>query len=358
MGKQSNSGGMVWQRTSLRAAFHQPISGWGEFVTSTTPSVEQAYRQSISGFSRLTPAEERELSSRIQKGDEAARKKMIECSLYLVLAIADEYSDCGVPFMDLVQEGNLGLMEAAKRYEGERGNRFSTYAKWWIKQSIRKFLHKMSKQVRLPAYVANRLYKLRMAHNSLSSFLCRPPSVAELAEATGFSVDKVEKYLSLSLTPLRLDELVEAEDGGVMPCGFSEDPALMDESGCSPSDILDGRLRSEMLLEMLEFLDARDSQILTMRYGLDGGECLTQERVGLHFKITRQRVEQLENRALRHLKVWINNRMKYGPGVTMSQSGRLVSVKSGGRCSDVVPVVGRGSQRIGKPCVTALGRAA
>lgn len=113
-----------------------------------------------------------------------------------------------------------------------------------------------------------------------------------------------------------------------------------------------------MLLEMLEFLDARDSQILTMRYGLDGGECLTQERVGLHFKITRQRVEQLENRALRHLKVWINNRMKYGPGVTMSQSGRLVSVKSGGRCSDVLPVVGRGSQRIGKPCVTALGRAA
>jgi RNA polymerase primary sigma factor len=190
-------------------------------------STEKTYLDRISHLPSLTLADERALTERILQGDESARREMITANLKLVASIAREYSDSGVSFMDLVQEGNIGLMKAVERYELGHGAKFSTYAKYWIKLSMRTLLRSQARVVKVTAYVAEWIYKLRRTSNSLTASLSRPPSVAELAEAVGLPVDRVEKYLSLSKTPIRLDEPVESEEGDY---SNTTRPGLVDES--------------------------------------------------------------------------------------------------------------------------------
>jgi RNA polymerase primary sigma factor len=252
---------------------------------------------------------------------------MIKANLRLVVSVAREYETCGVPLLDLIQEGNIGLMKALEKFEAGRKARFSTYAMQYIRKEIRKALQREARPVAIPAYTAEKLYLLRKTAEELKAAHGGEPSIADLAAAVNLSVRRVEKYLSLNNRPIYLD--APSLDGE-----FNNHSKISDESTPDPSDECADRERNELLREMVQYLDTRSSKILTMRYGLDGGNVLTQQEVGAELGVTRQRVDQLERTALQHLKKWLNDRAVFGKEMaTLIQKTRLVggSVSDSGR---------------------------
>jgi len=257
----------------------------------------QLYLQEIAKTPLLTIAEEIGLARRIRRGDRAARNHMIKANLRLVVKIAHDYKDFGLPLLDLISEGNIGLIKAVERFDPRKGGKLSTYAAWWIKQSIKRALANQSKTIRLPVHLVDKISKMRRTAMALAEEFGREPTDEEVAMELGIPVNKVAHLKSVSIRPTSLDAPI-GEDGDSATFG----EIVGDENAASPyENVREHNLRSD-LNRMINSLDRREADILRMRFGLDGHDELTLEEVGKKFKVTRERVRQLQNLALQKIR--------------------------------------------------------
>ena len=254
------------------------------------------YLQQIGKTPLLTPAEEIELAALIKKGDPAARKRMIQSNLRLVVKIAHDYSHFGLPFQDLISEGNIGLMKAVERFDPEKGSKLSTYAAWWIKQAIKRALANQGKTIRLPVHLVEKISKIRKATAALYEKLGREPNNEEISKAVGMPVNKVAHLKAVSLRPASLDTPV----GDTEKTNLGD--LLGDESATTPLQDLQTKSRVNVIKQLMSKLNERDATILTMRFGLGGEDPKTLEEVGDFFGITRERVRQLQNAILKEIR--------------------------------------------------------
>jgi RNA polymerase primary sigma factor len=253
------------------------------------------YVRQIGNGRLLTPAEERELARRKDEGDEEAKRRLIECNLRLVMSITRHYTRAGVPLLDLIQEGNLGLIRAVEKFDYTLGYKLSTYATWWIRQAISRALAEQGRTIRLPVHVADQVRRVTRARRSLGQKLNRDPSVEEIAVEAGFTPEKVTMLIELVQDHVSLDT----------PIGDGESvisDVIEDENAVAPEAINADNARSMELAGALERLNPRQQKVLTERFGLKDGKPKTLEEVGVILGITRERVRQLETRALRELR--------------------------------------------------------
>jgi RNA polymerase primary sigma factor len=253
------------------------------------------YVRQIGDGRLLTPVEERELARRKDMGDEAAKRKLIESNLRLVMSITRNYTKAGVPLLDLIQEGNLGLIRAVEKFDYKLGFKLSTYATWWIRQAVTRALADQGRTIRLPVHVAEQARRVMRARRVLTQKLNRDPTVPELAQESGFPEKRVHELLDLVEDPVSLETPVG--DGESL---YSD---LIEDTKSEQPDITTAlRLRSKELADAIEQLSPRMQHVLTLRFGLDGSLPRTLEEVGAGLGITRERVRQLESRALRELR--------------------------------------------------------
>ncbi|MEX2212013.1 MAG: sigma-70 family RNA polymerase sigma factor [Gaiellaceae bacterium] len=266
-----------------------------------TPAVTQTqdplklYVRAIGDGPLLTPAEERELARRKDEGDEDAKQKLIESNLRLVMSITRHYTKAGVPLLDLIQEGNLGLMRAVEKFDYKLGFKLSTYATWWIRQAITRALADQGRTIRVPVHVAEQVRRALRARRVLTQKLNRDPTVEEVAAEAGFTPSRVQELLELVEDPVSLET----------PVGDGESlygDMIEDTTSERPDDLTAVLLRGEELKLALAHLNPRMRYVLALRFGLDGTKPQTLEEVGLVLGITRERVRQLETRALRQLR--------------------------------------------------------
>jgi len=254
------------------------------------------YLREIGQIPLLTPQEEIELAARIKKGDREARALMIKANLRLVVKIAHDYANLGLPMLDLVSEGNIGLMKAVERFDPAKGAKLSTYAAWWIKQSIKRALVNQSKTIRLPVYLVDKISKMHRVSLQLTEELGHEPTDDEVAEEIGISSEKVSQLKTISIRPASLDAPISDDDS----TEFGE--IVGDDAAQTPFELLrDKNLRDEVS-DLLEALDDRERKIIFQRFGLDGGKSKTLEEVGKEFGVTRERIRQLQNIALAKLR--------------------------------------------------------
>jgi RNA polymerase primary sigma factor len=254
------------------------------------------YLRQIGRFPLLTPQQEIELAEKIKKGDAAARERMINSNLRLVVTIAHDYADLGLPLLDLISEGSIGLTKAVERFDPRKGAKLSTYAMWWIKQSIKRALADQSKTVRLPVHLGEKLAKMRRVASQMSDELGREPTDDELGEELGIASEKVARLKSVGTRPTSLDAPVGEDDS----TEFGE--IIGDEDAQNPFELLqDEDLRNEMD-GVLDVLDDREKKIISQRFGLDGGKPKTLADVSKNFGVTRERIRQLQNIALAKLR--------------------------------------------------------
>jgi RNA polymerase primary sigma factor len=254
------------------------------------------YLREIGKTPLLIPQEELDLAARIKKGDREARVLIIKANLRLVVKIALDYANFGLPLLDLVSEGNIGLMKAVERFDPAKGGKLSTYAAWWIKQSIKRALDNQSKTIRLPVHLVDKISKMRRVSSQMSEELGREPTDDELAEEIGLSRGKVSQLKTASIRPASLDASISNDDS----TEFGE--IVGDKDAQTPFELLrDKNLRDE-LSDLLEILDDRERKIIFQRFGLDGGKPKTLEEVGKKFGVTRERIRQLQNIALAKLR--------------------------------------------------------
>jgi RNA polymerase primary sigma factor len=260
------------------------------------------YLREISQVPLLTPAEEVKLASQIKRGNKRAREKMITANLRLVVKIAHDFSTFGLPLLDLISEGNIGLMKAVERFDPKKGGKLSTYASWWIKQSIKRALANQSKTIRLPVHLVDKIGKIRRVAARMTEELGREPSSEELAEELGLAVAKVSHLKNVAVRPASLDARINADDD--TPFG----DLVSDEKAEDPfATLRDKDLRDE-IVDLLDVLDARERRIISCRFGLDGGRERTLEEVGKKFGVTRERIRQLQNIALLKMRKALRKR--------------------------------------------------
>ena len=257
------------------------------------------YLREIGQVKLLTPQEEIELAARIKRGDKKAREQMIKANLRLVVKIARDYEGIGLPLLDLISEGNIGLMKAVERFDPAKGGKLSTYGSWWIKQSIKRALANQSKTIRLPVHLVDKISKMRRTSMRLQEELGREPTDEELGEELGISASRVSQMRMAAIRPASLDAPIGDEDSN----NFAE--VVEDESADTPYEQLEEKTVTRMLQEMVKTLDPREATILRARFGLDGGPQKTLEEVGLKFGVTRERVRQIQNIALKKLRKMI-----------------------------------------------------
>ena len=257
----------------------------------------QLYLQEIGKTPLLTIAEEVTLARRIRRGDKAARDHMISANLRLVVKIAMDYKDFGLPLLDLISEGNIGLIKAVERFDPRKGGKLSTYAAWWIKQSIKRALANQSKTIRLPVHLVDKISKMRRTAMQLTEQLGREPTDEELAIELQIPTAKVAHLKSVSVRPASLDAPI-GEDGNSSTFG----EIVGDENAVSPSEGLREKNLSHDLSEMVNSLDQREAEIIKFRFGLEGRDELTLEEVGRKFHVTRERIRQLEYLALNKMR--------------------------------------------------------
>jgi RNA polymerase primary sigma factor len=253
------------------------------------------YVRAIGDGPLLTPAEERELARRKDEGDEEAKKKLIESNLRLVMSITRNYTKAGVPLLDLIQEGNLGLIRAVEKFDYKLGYKLSTYATWWIRQAVTRALADQGRTIRLPVHVADQVRRLMRARRQLAQKLNREPTETELAKESGFPEKRVQELLDLVEDPVSLETPVG--DGESMYADLIEDV-----NSERPDESTSQKLRRTELAEAMLRLNPRMRRVLSLRFGLDGAPPQTLEEVGAGLGITRERVRQLESRALRELR--------------------------------------------------------
>lgn len=246
----------------------------------------------------LTPQEEIELANRIQRGDESAREHMIRANLRLVIKIAREYEDYGLPLLDLVNEGNIGLMRAVERFDPNRGAKLSTYAAWWIKQAIKRALSNQSKSIRLPIHIVQELARMKKAEVRLESELGRPATEIELAAELDAQVEDVQRWRdAAAIGATSLDAPLGSDpDSNRIADVIADESAVMPWTGVSESS------NAELIRELVGTLNKREQVILNQRFALEGGDPRTLEEIGVDFGLTRERIRQLEAAALKKLK--------------------------------------------------------
>lgn len=256
----------------------------------------KAYLKSIGNHPRLNFEQEKELSARALNGDQDAINELVSCNLLLVVPIAKRYYGCGLPLLDLIQEGNLGLITAAKKYDGTKGWRFSTYATYWIRQSISRALGDQSRTIRIPANMVELLGKVRKATNELTIKFKRQPSDEEIAKYLDEDLDKIQTVLDVSQAVSSLDLSVD-EDGETSVGDLVADERV--ESGYAN---LVKEANKQIVDDVLGTLPAREAEILRMRFGINQEKAMTLEEVGGHYGITKERIRQIENKAIRKLR--------------------------------------------------------
>ena len=239
-----------------------------------------------------------------KKGDQKARAWMIKANLRLVVKIAHDYSNLGLPLLDLISEGNIGLMKAVERFDPAKGGKLSTYGAWWIKQSIKRALANQSKTIRLPVHLIDKIYKLYRASLTMSEELGREPTDEELSEEIGISSAKLSQLKAVSIRPASLDAPISDDDS----TKFGE--IVGDEDAQTPFELFRDKSMRDELSELLEVLDDRERKIIFKRFGLDGGKPKTLEEVGKNFGVTRERIRQLQNIALAKLRRALAKREK------------------------------------------------
>lgn len=256
----------------------------------------KAYLKSIGNHPRLNFEQEKELSARALNGDQGAINELVSCNLLLVVPIAKRYYGCGLPLLDLIQEGNLGLITAAKKYDGTKGWRFSTYATYWIRQSISRALGDQSRTIRIPANMVELLGKVRKATNELTIKFKRQPTDEEIAKYLDEDLDKIQTVLDVSQAVSSLDLSVD-EDGETSVGDLVADERV--ESGYAN---LVKEANKQIVDDVLGTLPAREAEILRMRFGINQEKAMTLEEVGGHYGITKERIRQIENKAIRKLR--------------------------------------------------------
>ena len=262
-------------------------------------SAIRLYLREIGQVKLLTPQEEIELAARIKKGDKKAREHMIKANLRLVVKIARDYDGIGLPLLDLISEGNIGLMKAVERFDPAKGGKLSTYGSWWIKQSIKRALANQSKTIRLPVHLVDKISKMRRMSMKLQEAFGREPTDEELAAELGTTASRVSQMRIAAIRPASLDAPIGDDDSN----NFSE--MVEDERAVNPYEELEDKTVTGMLQDMVKHLDNREATILRFRFGLDGGAEKTLEEVGVKFGVTRERVRQIQNLALRKLRKMI-----------------------------------------------------
>jgi RNA polymerase primary sigma factor len=277
----------------------QPVLQERERSSYDGDTAIKLYLREIGQVKLLTPQEEIELAARIKKGDKKAREQMIKANLRLVVKIARDYEGIGLPLLDLISEGNIGLMKAVERFDPSKGGKLSTYGSWWIKQSIKRALANQSKTIRLPVHLVDKISKMRRTAMRLQEELGREPSDDELGGELGISASRVAQMRLAAIRPASLDAPIGDEDSN----NFAE--VVQDEAADTPYEQLEEKTVTRMLQEMVKTLDPREATILRARFGLDGGPERTLEEVGEKFGVTRERVRQIQNIALKKLRKMI-----------------------------------------------------
>ncbi|MFH1067336.1 MAG: sigma-70 family RNA polymerase sigma factor [bacterium] len=257
----------------------------------------EIYLKEISEIPLISPSAEITLSRQVRKGNTYAREQMIQSNLRLVVKIAQDYAGFGLPFLDLISEGNIGLMKAVERFDPERGNKFSTYGAWWIKQGIKRALANQSKTIRLPEHLVEKLAQMRKLISRLTGEMGRAPTDEEIGEVLGISPAKVAHLKQAAQDPTSLDASVCDEDS----LQLSE--TVSDDNAQTPFDSLNEKNLRELVVEVLHVLNAREREVLSLRFPLDDAEeQLTLKEVGSKFQITRERIRQIQNSALKKLR--------------------------------------------------------
>ena len=254
------------------------------------------YLKDIGRIPLLTPEEELQLAKDMADGDERAKRKLSEANLRLVVSIAKKYMGRGMLFLDLIQEGNLGLMKAVEKFDYNKGFKFSTYATWWIRQAITRAIADQARTIRIPVHMVETINKEVRISRRLLQELGREPTPEEIAKEMGIDEEKVREILKIAQDPVSLET----------PIGEEEDSHLSDfiedDQGKSPSDTVDSLALKNQLGELLNSLTPREEKVLRLRYGLDDGRPRTLEEVGKEFNVTRERIRQIEAKALRKLR--------------------------------------------------------
>ena len=254
------------------------------------------YLKEIGRISLLSSEEEMEISKRVALDDKEAKRILAESNLRLVVSIAKRYVGRGLLFLDLIQEGNIGLMKAVEKFDYDKGYKFSTYATWWIRQAITRALADQARTIRVPVHMVETINKMSRVQRQLTLELNREPSEEEIAKKMGVGVDKVREVLKISQEPVSLETPIGEEDDSHLG------DFLKDESSLSPEEYTENEILKEEIKEVLMSLQAREQEVLELRFGLIDGTCHTLEEVGKKFNVTRERIRQIEAKALRKLR--------------------------------------------------------
>jgi RNA polymerase primary sigma factor len=269
----------------------------------TSTDALQLFLKEIGRTRLLTAADEVALARRIERGDAHAKQHMIEANLRLVVSISKNYRNQGLPFLDLIQEGTIGLVRAVEKFDHRRGFKFSTYATWWIRQAVARALADKSRTIRMPVHVVEKLNRITRSERRLVSQLGREPTPAEIAEDLELDPDEVEHILRTAQSPVSLDK----------PIGDDEDSdfgdLLADPDADEPDELAEAAMRLEALRRALQQLSYRERRVLELRYGLNGEEPRTLDEVGRAFCVTRERIRQIESQSLRKLQALADLRL-------------------------------------------------
>ncbi|HNB18366.1 MAG TPA: sigma-70 family RNA polymerase sigma factor [Candidatus Obscuribacter sp.] len=268
----------------------------GRLISTPGEDPVQFYLRSIGRISLVNAREEIELARRIQMGDALAKHKLVQANLRLVVSIAKKYQNRGLPLLDLIQEGNLGLIRAAEKFDAERGYKFSTYATWWVRQGITRAIADKSRTIRVPVHMVETINNLRKATRKLSQDLDRRPTLEELAKEMGTTIEKVRDILAANRSPLSLDTPYGEEDDNSLA------EVVEDELRQGPEASASQNLMSQDIRGVLSMLTPREREIIILRFGLNDGKPRTLEQVGKLVGITRERTRQIEIKALRFLR--------------------------------------------------------
>jgi RNA polymerase primary sigma factor len=273
------------------------------------PDPIDMYLKEISNIPLLTPEQENELARKVSAGNTKARRKMIESNLRLVVNTAKKYTNRGLSLLDLIEEGNLGLIRAVDKFDHERGTRFSTYALWWIRQAINRAIADQGRTIRLPVHVIDLINKWLRVSGQLAHKLGRKPTVSEIANTMGISEEKVKRIAKLARQPASLETPVFEPNQGQLS------DLLADISVASPLEELDESLQREEIVKLLDHLKEKERKTLILRFGIQDGIPRTLEEIGKEFGLTRERVRQIETEAIRKLrKIMYAKDRKQRPG--------------------------------------------
>jgi RNA polymerase primary sigma factor len=268
---------------------------WASEADISTDTL-QLFLKDIGKVPLLTAAQEVELAKRIELGEHAAKQAMVEANLRLVVSIAKRYRNQGLPFLDLIQEGTIGLVRAAEKFDYRKGFKFSTYATWWIRQAVARAIADKGRTIRMPVHVVEKLNKIHRSERKLRAELAREPTAAEIAHDLDFTIEEVEQIRRSAQTPVSLEKPVGDDDESE----FGH--FLTDQTAPLPDEAAEVALRREALRSILGSLSPRERAVLELRYGLDGQQPRTLDEVGRTFNVTRERIRQIEHQSLKKLR--------------------------------------------------------